>query len=409
MLALFLPAALLQNEAVTGLTPGQVNMLMIFAGAVTLAVIIQVLLIIGMAVGAAKARKEIVRLTTEIHGKAMPLIHNVTAIVEEATPKIKNTIDSVEEIALIARKKAVEIDSLSTEMIMRARQEGRRVDGMVSHTLDKVEHLRDTVNHALMAPVRQAAGAIAAIKSGFEKLKDNIPSGLQYVAGFVKRGPDAVTEAVSSAFGSKPTGAPSRPAAGSSRPTGPYAGASSSSSAAPRSYASATQSSPAGGHNPYGSIELDVEPGRSAAGSSYGSGGTNPGAGGSNYGSGSGASAGSRSGSSAGAATGYGSAQGSESRPAGDRYASDPRDPRSAGRPTHPEQPSGQGTGVPPRNYASGSSPNAEHNRYGSIEVNEDRGVSNRYGEPSSAPRRADFNSSREREKQMGEGDEYHA
>lgn len=334
MLALSLPAILLQ-EPVTGLTSSQVNMLMIFAGAVTLAVVIQVAILIAMAVGAAKARKEIVRLTTEIHGKAVPLINDVTAIVQEATPKIKNTIDSVEEIALIARKKAVEIDSLSTEMIMRARQDGRRVDGIVNNTLDKVEHLRETVNHALMAPVRQAAGAIAAIKSGFEKLKENIPSSLQYVAGFVKREP-------SSAASTK----------------GPYAAASAPPAAAPRSYASATQSTPGGEHNRYGSIEFDVKSG-AAAGSSR-----------------------------------------------------TPAPPSSSSRPSSnaPMQDAGTGAGVSPRNYAAGTAagtPQGEHNRYGSIEVDVERTPTNRYGEP--APRRADFNSSREREKLIGEGEDYHA
>lgn len=180
-------AMLLQNETVSGLTQGQVTMLMVFAAAVTVAVIIQCVALIGVAIGAAKARKEVLRLTSELHSSAMPVIARVSALVEESAPKLRSTINNVEEITTIARKKAVEIDSLATEMIMRTRQETRRVDGMVANTLDKVENLRDSVNHALMAPVRQAAGAIAAIKAGFEKLRDQIPQSLQYVAGMTRR------------------------------------------------------------------------------------------------------------------------------------------------------------------------------------------------------------------------------
>ncbi|MBS1814034.1 MAG: hypothetical protein JSS87_04070 [Acidobacteria bacterium] len=187
MLTPIFSAMLFQDATVSGLTSGQVTMLMIFAGAVTLSVLVQCAILISMAIAAGKARKEIVQLVAEFHGKAMPVIGRVSELVEQNGPKVSQTISHVEEIAAIARKKAVEIDSLTSEMVMRTRQQTRHVDSMMTHTLNKVEHLRDSVNHALMVPVRQAAGAIAAMKAMVEKLKNNLPQNLRYVAGFDHR------------------------------------------------------------------------------------------------------------------------------------------------------------------------------------------------------------------------------
>ena len=187
MLIPVLPALFLQDATVMGLSSSQVTMLMIFAGAVTLAVLIQCAILISMALGAAKARKEVVRLVTEFHGKAMPVIGQVTDLVEKNGPKVSQVIAHVEEISTIARNKAIEIDSLATEVIMATRQQTRHVDTIMTHTLNKAEHLRDSVNHALMAPVRQAAGAVAAMKAMVEKLKDKLPQNLRYVAGYDRR------------------------------------------------------------------------------------------------------------------------------------------------------------------------------------------------------------------------------
>lgn len=182
-----LPAVLLQTTAVVGLTPAQVNILMVFAGAVTLAVLVQCAILISFALGAAKARKEFLGLAHDVHGKVSPVISKVDEIVKTSGPLVNSAIANLEEVSAIARNKAVELDSLTTEMVMRTRQQTRRVDGMVTHTLTRVEHVRDTLHEAVMTPVRQIVGLVAGAKAMVENFRENLPSGLSSVMGRFNR------------------------------------------------------------------------------------------------------------------------------------------------------------------------------------------------------------------------------
>lgn len=164
-----LPAFLLQTSS--GLTPNQTMVLLIFAGVITVAVVVQCLLLISFAAGSAKATKEIVSLVREIESKASPLMESATRVVETAGPKIQRAASNFAEVSEIARSKAIEIDSLTTEMVMRARQQGRRVDGIVSDTLTGVENVRGQLHHALLAPVRQVSSIVAGVKAALDKLK----------------------------------------------------------------------------------------------------------------------------------------------------------------------------------------------------------------------------------------------
>ena len=168
-----MPALLLQTEGMTvgGLTQGQVTVLMIFAGAVTLAVVIQCGILVSFALAGAKARKEILGLVTQMHGKAMPLLTSVQAIVDEATPKVRKITSNAVEISEIARSKAVEIDALVSDLTRKTQKQADHVDQITTDALNGAQTITHSVQHAIMAPVKQFVGAVAAVKAAVDRLK----------------------------------------------------------------------------------------------------------------------------------------------------------------------------------------------------------------------------------------------
>jgi methyl-accepting chemotaxis protein len=174
-----LPALLLQTQTV-GLTEGQTTLLMVFAGVLTLAIVIQCAILISFAAASAKARHEIQKLVTEIHGKSIPLIKSVQVLVDDTTPKIRVISSNLAEVSEILRAKAVEIDSVVADVSARTRRQSARVDGMVTDTLDSVENISGHIQHAVMGPVRQVAGIVAGVKAAIDKLKSRVEGGSSY-------------------------------------------------------------------------------------------------------------------------------------------------------------------------------------------------------------------------------------
>lgn len=171
--------ALLQsNVAVpTGLTSNQVTIILIFAGVITIAVVLQCVMLMSFMAGAAKARKELVNMMAEVKDKALPVLQSTQHIVERVGPKVERAADNINEITEIARAKAVEIDSVTTEIAMRTRQRVRRVDEVISEAVDSVDHIRHQVFHAVMGPVKHIVGVLAGVKAGVEKAAQKFKGG----------------------------------------------------------------------------------------------------------------------------------------------------------------------------------------------------------------------------------------
>lgn len=150
-------------------------MLFVFAGAVTVAVVIQCIVLVSFVAASAKAQKELVSIAREIHHRAVPLIDNSARVVEKIGPRMERAADNLAEISEIARAKAIELDSVTSEMVMRARQQGRRVDDMVTDTLSSVDNVRHHLHRAVLAPVQQANAIFAGVKAALGKFTSRIP------------------------------------------------------------------------------------------------------------------------------------------------------------------------------------------------------------------------------------------
>jgi hypothetical protein len=146
------------------------KLLMIFVGIVALAVLAQAIILMAMAVGLAKTQKRIMAIVEEAHGKAMPLVDSVQAVVRDNSPKVKVITENLVETSHIVRSKAQEFDTTLSDVNQRAGKQVERVDGMVTSVLDTTSTISSSVQQAIRTPVREINGIVNGFKAGLDVL-----------------------------------------------------------------------------------------------------------------------------------------------------------------------------------------------------------------------------------------------
>lgn len=169
----------------------------IFTAATAIAVTLQMLILLGMFLALRKAQKKVEALIDEARVHLMPMIATsrglvddlgpkVTAMVNDLTPKIKTISSNVVETTSLVRSEAEHIKATVDEVVGRTRGQAARVDGMVTGTLNGVEHATATIQNGVNIPLRKISGWVAGVKAAVEVLGRKRPSrtATERAAGF---------------------------------------------------------------------------------------------------------------------------------------------------------------------------------------------------------------------------------
>jgi hypothetical protein len=150
------------------LSSGNSHLLMIFVAMVAVALSVQAIALIAIAVGAAKAQNRMVELAEQLHAKMVPLIDSSHEMVRDTSPKIKVITDNLVETSHIVRSKAVEFDATLTDVNQRTKAHVQRVDGMVDDTLKATADIGATLRHIVRVPVMEVAGLVNGMKAALD-------------------------------------------------------------------------------------------------------------------------------------------------------------------------------------------------------------------------------------------------
>lgn len=152
------------------LSSGNSRLLMLFVGMVAVAMVTQAVVVLIAAIGAAKARKQLLSIAHEIKSKAIPVIDSTQGFVHELHPKIRVLTDNLVETSQLVREKAQDFDHTITEVNQRARVQTARVDDMVTSVLDTTAGIASGIQKSVQAPVREIHGIVNGFKAGLEVL-----------------------------------------------------------------------------------------------------------------------------------------------------------------------------------------------------------------------------------------------
>ncbi len=152
------------------LSSGNSKLLMFFVGMVAVALAVQALALILMAVGAAKARKRGLAIAEEVRSKILPILDDSQNLLREHSPKLRIITDNIVESSHIMRNQAQELDSTLSDLNIRARAQAERVDGLVSSALDTSAEISNTIQRGIKAPVREVSSLLAGLKAALGAL-----------------------------------------------------------------------------------------------------------------------------------------------------------------------------------------------------------------------------------------------
>jgi len=152
------------------LSSGSSRLLMIFVGMVAIAMVVQAIAVIVLAIGAAKASKRALAMADELQTKLNPILDTTHGVIRDVGPKVKIISENLVETSHVVRSKAREFDVTASDLNMRTRAQAARVDGMVTSVLNTAAEISGTLQRAAKVPAREFAGLVNGFKAGLDVL-----------------------------------------------------------------------------------------------------------------------------------------------------------------------------------------------------------------------------------------------
>lgn len=162
------------------ISAGNSRLLMFFVGMVAFAMLVQAIVVVIAAIGAAKARSRVLAIVEEVRSKTVPVIDRANGIMFELHPKVRIITDNLVETSHIVRAKAQDFDETISNVNQRARAQTDRVDDMVSSVLDTTAGIASTLQKSVTYPVREIHGIMSGLKAGIDVLVGRGKNGSRY-------------------------------------------------------------------------------------------------------------------------------------------------------------------------------------------------------------------------------------
>jgi uncharacterized protein YoxC len=152
------------------ISSGNSRLLMIFVGLVAVALIVQAIALVVMAIGAAKARKRVLAIAEEVRAKALPVLDSTQDFIKNTAPKLMTLAENLVETSNVVRNKALELDATLSEVNNKARVQAERADDIVTTILTGTAELVNAVQSGIQVPVREFNGLMNGLKAGLDVL-----------------------------------------------------------------------------------------------------------------------------------------------------------------------------------------------------------------------------------------------
>lgn len=155
------------------------TLLMVFIAITSIAVVIQMGVLIALYTGMKKTSARLESLANQVESRAIPTLDMAQDLLRESKPKVETILANLADTSTTIRQEVERLDVSVADMVDRARLQVIRMDELVSATLDRVEDATEIVHRSVIGPVRQAQGVIQGLTTA--------------LATFFNRGPYART------------------------------------------------------------------------------------------------------------------------------------------------------------------------------------------------------------------------
>jgi len=149
------------------------TLLTVFVGITALAIVIQMAVLIALYVSSKKTRESLRAMSGEMEQTVLPLFRDLRALIGETGPKLREAIDNLAAASATVRQESERIGLAASDVAGRVRQQTARMDEMLTRTLDRVEHTRETVQHAIRTPAQHISGVLTGLAAALTELRGN--------------------------------------------------------------------------------------------------------------------------------------------------------------------------------------------------------------------------------------------
>ena len=137
--------------------------LMVFVAVTSVAVVIQMGVLVGLFISVRKTSARMETLVSELHAKALPILDDARAILSDAKPKIATVTDDLVVTSAQLREQTAKVGAVVTDAVDRARLQIIRADEMVTGTLGQVEATASLVSQNVVKPVKQVGAVLQGL------------------------------------------------------------------------------------------------------------------------------------------------------------------------------------------------------------------------------------------------------
>jgi signal transduction histidine kinase len=155
----------------------QQTLLTIFVGLATLAMLIQAVMLVVMAVVALKLQKKIMPLLGPAQGileTSKRMVEKVEGHVDRISTSVEGHIDKIgsssNAILDTTKQQLVKVDGLLSDATTRAKSQMDRAEMVLDDTFTRVHQTVSTVQSGVIRPVREVQGLFAGVKGALSYL-----------------------------------------------------------------------------------------------------------------------------------------------------------------------------------------------------------------------------------------------
>ena len=138
---------------------------------VTIALIVQVVVLTMLFIQTRKTAQEVEKSINDFNNKVSPILTRVQILLDDTQPKISTMVSDAAHIVYLARGQAQKVDRVFTDATDRFRGQLVRADRILTGTLEAVEEAGSQFRHSFWAPVRKASALVQGIKVGIDLLR----------------------------------------------------------------------------------------------------------------------------------------------------------------------------------------------------------------------------------------------
>ena len=147
---------------------GLETLLKIFIIVVTLSVIGQAAMLVGIYLSVGRLSRQVARVRADVKVMIDPITSNIAEILEGARANIDKFGSNLVTLTEMTRDRAGHLDSLVSEVSDRARLQVLRIDHVIQDTINRIEETTRVVQRNVLVPIQEASALIRGVRSGLE-------------------------------------------------------------------------------------------------------------------------------------------------------------------------------------------------------------------------------------------------